>query len=56
MVKLWVWSHPVCSEEVTKAIVHACSLEGPTEYVDSKPWLSVETGEDAKNMVSCSRL
>lgn len=51
--KLWVWSHPSCSDEVVKEIVHACSLEGPTEYIDTKPWLSEEHKEEAENKVSC---
>ena len=47
--KLWVWSHPACSDEVLKEITHACSLEGPTEHVDSKPWLSKEVVENVKS-------
>jgi hypothetical protein len=41
----------MCSDEVAKEIVHACSLEGPTEYVESKSWLSKENGEVTENTV-----
>ena len=52
MRKLWVWSHPKSSDDAAKEIVHACSLEGPTEYKNEKSWLSKETDADEENMVT----
>jgi hypothetical protein len=46
MRRLWLWSHPMCSDEVVKEIVHACSLEGSTKYVESKSWLENKVTEN----------
>ncbi|XP_028402359.1 ribonucleases P/MRP protein subunit POP1-like [Dendronephthya gigantea] len=54
VTRLWLWSHPSCSDEVVKEIVHACNLEEPTEYIDTKPWLSEGHKEETENKANTS--
>lgn len=42
----------MCSEEIAKEIVNACSSEGPTEYVDTEPWLSKDADPVTESKVT----
>ena len=51
VTKLWVWSHPACSNEVLNEIVHACSVEGHTELTDLKPEKDEKTGSEEPKVI-----